>query len=64
MSTYPAARSPALDTTATPILWTPARVLVTKSAAGHPHGAAIVERCSAAGVRDVSVLTGNRLPAL
>ena len=37
---------------------------MTKSAAEHPHGAAIVERCSAAGVRDVSVLTGNRLPAL
>jgi len=37
---------------------------VTKSAAEHPHGAAIVERCSAAGVRDATVLTGDRLPAL
>jgi spore photoproduct lyase len=47
-----------------PALWTPARVLVTKSAAEHPHGAGIVERCQTAGVEDITVLPGDRLPPL
>jgi spore photoproduct lyase len=46
------------------VLWTPARVLVTKSAAEHPHGAGIVERCAAAGVSDITLLAGDRLPSL
>jgi spore photoproduct lyase len=48
----------------TPTLWTPARVLVTRSAADLPHGADIVARCEAAGVEDITILTGDRLPAL
>jgi spore photoproduct lyase len=47
-----------------PTLWTPARVLVTRTAAGLPHGAEIVARCAAAGVEDITVLTGDRLPSL
>ena len=50
--------------TARPTLWTPSRVLVTRSAAEHPHGSDIVERCSAAGVDDITVLTADRLPPL
>jgi spore photoproduct lyase len=46
----------------TPTLWTPARVLVTKSAAELPHGAEIVARCEAAGVPDIQLLSGDRLP--
>jgi len=49
---------------ATPTLWIPARVLVTRSASELPHGAEIIERCEAAGVADVDVLTGDRLPSL
>lgn len=49
---------------ATPTLWTPARVLVTRSASELPHGAAIIARCEAAGVADVDVLSGDRLPSL
>ncbi|MGA8328726.1 MAG: spore photoproduct lyase family protein [Mycobacterium sp.] len=45
-------------------LWTPARVLVTRSAFELPHGASIVARCDAAGVTDISVLSGDRLPPL
>jgi spore photoproduct lyase len=47
-----------------PTLWTPARVLVTRSAAETPHGANIVARCEAAGVADIDVLRGDRLPPL
>jgi spore photoproduct lyase len=47
-----------------PILWTPARVLVTRSAAELPHGADIIARCEAAGVADLTVLAGDRLPSL
>jgi len=45
-------------------LWTPARVLVTRSAFELPHGANIVARCEAAGVADINVLPGDRLPPL
>jgi spore photoproduct lyase len=45
-------------------LWTPARVLVTRSAFELPHGASIVARCEAAGVADINVLPGDRLPPL
>jgi spore photoproduct lyase len=47
-----------------PTLWTPSRVLVTKSAFEEPHGANVVARCEAAGVEDITVLSGDRLPAL
>ena len=47
-----------------PTLWTPARVLVTRSAADTPHGAGIVARCESAGVADIDVLRGDRLPPL
>jgi spore photoproduct lyase len=47
-----------------PTLWMPARVLVTRSAADTPHGAGIVARCEAAGVADIDVLRGDRLPPL
>jgi len=50
--------------TTRPTLWTPARVLVTRSAAELPHGANIVARCEAAGVEHVEVLSGDRLPPL
>ncbi len=39
-------------------------MLVTKSAAELPHGADIVARCEAAGVSDITVLPGDRLPPL
>jgi spore photoproduct lyase len=45
-------------------LWTPSRVLVTRSAFEQPHGAAIVDRCAGAGVDDIEVLSGDRLPPL
>jgi spore photoproduct lyase len=45
-------------------LWTPARVLVTRLAFELPHGAEIVRRCEAAGVADIDVLAGDRLPPL
>jgi spore photoproduct lyase len=47
-----------------PVLWTPSRVLVTRSAAELPHGADIVARCEAAGVTDIHMLSGDRLPSL
>jgi spore photoproduct lyase len=47
-----------------PTLWTPSRVLVTRSAAELPHGAEILARCEAAGVPDIRVLPGDRLPPL
>lgn len=49
---------------ASPTLWTPARVLVTRCAAELPHGAEIIARCEAAGVDELTVLTGDRLPPL
>ncbi|MCT7661403.1 spore photoproduct lyase family protein [Mycobacterium deserti] len=45
-------------------LWTPARVLVTRSAYELPHGSDIVARCEAAGVTDIELLSGDRLPSL
>jgi spore photoproduct lyase len=53
--------TPHSDTTT---LWMPARVLVTRSAFEMPHGAEIVRRCEAAGVADIDVLRGDRLPSL
>lgn len=50
--------------TSSPMLWTPQRVLVTRSAAELPHGAEIIRRCEAAGVPAIDVLTGDRLPPL
>ena len=45
-------------------LWTPSRVLVTRSAAERPHGRRILDRLAAAGVQDVELLRGDRLPNL
>ena len=45
-------------------LWTPSRVLVTRSAAERPHGRRILDRLEAAGVQDVELLRGDRLPNL
>ncbi|GAA1900307.1 spore photoproduct lyase family protein [Williamsia serinedens] len=45
-------------------IWTPSRVLVTRSAADHPHSAEILRRCEAAGVEDIEMLTGDRLTGL
>ena len=55
---------PILATAETATQWTPARVLVTRSAFEFPHGAQIVARCEAAGVADIDVLAGDRLPSL
>lgn len=52
-------------TTAAPTrTWTPSRVLVTASAAALPYGQEVLDRVRAAGVPDVRVLTGDRLPNL
>ncbi|HYP45329.1 MAG TPA: radical SAM protein [Propionibacteriaceae bacterium] len=45
-------------------LWIPKRVLVTKPAADLPHTAEILRRCEAAGVSDVTFLSGNQLTGL
>src|SRR5919202_62734 len=45
-------------------LWTPSRVLVTRSAAERPHGQRVLARLEAAGVSDVELLAGDRLPNL
>ncbi len=39
-------------------------MLVTRSAAERPHGRTIIERCERAGVADIIVLPGDRLPAM
>jgi spore photoproduct lyase len=44
--------------------WVPRRVLVTRSALEFEHGRRIVERCEAAGVPGIELLTGDRLPPL
>jgi spore photoproduct lyase len=44
--------------------WIPKHVLVTRSAADLPHGRRIIERCEAAGVADIRLLPGDRLPSL
>ena len=45
-------------------LWTPDRVLVTRSAAERPYGQTVLARLERAGVEDVELLTGDRLPNL
>jgi spore photoproduct lyase len=45
-------------------LWTPKRVLVTRSAAERPHGQRVLARLESAGVSDVELLSGDRLPNL
>ena len=45
-------------------LWTPKHVVVTKSAAEHPHAAEILRRVAAAGIDDVEFLRGNRITGL
>ncbi|MGR7024469.1 spore photoproduct lyase family protein [Geodermatophilus sp. URMC 62] len=45
-------------------LWTPKRVLVTRSAAERPHGQRVLARLEAAGVDAIELLSGNRLPSL
>lgn len=45
-------------------IWTPKRVLITKSAAELPHTAEIVRRCEAAGVPEIDVLPADRLTGL
>ena len=52
------------DAPAKPVLWTPRHVLVTASAQAEPHGRAILDRLAAAGVEDVTLLSGDRLPPL
>jgi spore photoproduct lyase len=59
-----AASSALLEPSTPPTLWIPQRVLVTRSAFEQPHGANIVARCEAAGVADISLLPGDRLPPL
>lgn len=54
----------AANATETAKLWTPSRVLVTRSAFELPHGSGIVARCEAAGIADIDVLKGDRLPSL
>jgi hypothetical protein len=53
----------AMTTAVAPVptrLWTPSRVLVTRSAAERPHGRRIIDRLEAAGVSDIELLTGDR----
>jgi spore photoproduct lyase len=45
-------------------LWTPARVLVTRSAAERPYGQSVLKRLERAGVTDIELLPGDRLPNL
>ncbi|MGY1652312.1 SPL family radical SAM protein [Geodermatophilus sp. SYSU D01119] len=45
-------------------LWTPKRVLVTRSAAERPHGQRVLSRLEAAGVDAIELLPGDRLPSL
>jgi spore photoproduct lyase len=45
-------------------LWIPKRVFVTRSAAEQPHAAEIIRRCTAAGVDNIELLRGDRLPPL
>ncbi|WP_222194763.1 SPL family radical SAM protein [Modestobacter italicus] len=44
--------------------WTPSRVLVTRSAAERPYGQRVLARLEAAGVSDIELLRGDRLPSL
>lgn len=45
-------------------LWTPDRVLVTRSAAERPYGQHVLQRLEQAGVQDIELLGGDRLPNL
>jgi spore photoproduct lyase len=45
-------------------LWTPKHVVVTKSAAEHPHAAEILRRVAVAGIDDVEFLRGDRITGL
>ena len=45
-------------------LWTPSRVLVTRSAAERPHGQRVLAHLEAAGVDRIELLPGDRLPNL
>src|SRR3954468_11550052 len=45
-------------------LWTPSRVLVTRSAAERPHGQRVLARLEAAGIEEIELLRGDRLPNL
>ena len=45
-------------------LWTPTRVLVTRSAVERPYGRHVLDRLQAAGVQDIELLRGDRLPNL
>ena len=45
-------------------LWTPKHVVVTKSAAEHPHAVEVLRRVAAAGIDDVEFLRGNRITGL
>jgi spore photoproduct lyase len=58
------ATAPLLPASDAPTLWTPARVLVTRSASELPHGAEIMTRCETAGVSDIEILSGDRLPTM
>jgi len=44
--------------------WLPKRVWITAAAAEQPHTAEIIRRCTAAGVTEIEVLSGNRLTGL
>ncbi len=52
------------ERTVAPRIWRPKRVLVTASAYEREHGRTIVQRCEAAGVADIELLKGDRLPAI
>jgi spore photoproduct lyase len=45
-------------------LWTPDRVLVTRSAAERPYGQHVLRRLELAGMSDIEMLRGDRLPNL
>jgi spore photoproduct lyase len=55
---------PAGPTAGAPRLWVPRRVLVTRSAAELPHGQEILRRSERAGVEQIELLPGDRLPAI
>ena len=44
--------------------WTPRHVFVTRSAAELAHGQQIIARCEQAGIREITMLAGDRLPGL
>jgi spore photoproduct lyase len=64
-STPTAARlSGTADAVRAPRLWLPKHVQITRAAAEQQHTAEIMRRCEAAGVDDITFLTGNRLAGL